>query len=216
MLSHWDHTGICRPEGAPDRICNGAIDNGSGIAMQIEIARVLAAGPKPERDIYFVATALEERGGFYGAQAFADHGLPEGERFVAVLNVDTAALHPEGLPVAIIGRGRFPPLDKVIDDTAASLGRKIDRDLEGNIMIERQDGWAFTKLGIPSVMASGSFSDMNVLKGYLSGRYHQPNDDLSQKFEFGGAAQDADLHVALLRALADPKIYPSPPLKPLK
>ncbi|QNN68131.1 M28 family peptidase [Sphingomonas lutea] len=208
MMSHWDHTGICRPPGAPDRICNGAIDNASGIAVLIETAREIAAGPKPVRDIYFLATALEEAGGFLGATAFAQR--PAEPRPVAVLNVDTIAIHPRGLPVAIIGRGRFPSLDRVIDATSRQLGRKVDLDDEANVMIERQDGWAFTKLGIPSVMASGSFSDMKLLTAYLGTTYHQPNDDLKQKIEIGGAVEDADLHVALLRALADPKIYPTP------
>lgn len=211
LMAHWDHTGICRPAGAPDRICNGAVDNASGIAVMIEVARRLAAGPQPKRDIYFLATALEESGGFLGAASFAAEGLIAPQRAIAVLNVDTIAIHPRGLPVAIIGRGRSAALDKVIDDTSRALGRKIDRDDEANVMIERQDGWAFTKLGIPSVMASGSFSNMKRLQDYLAGIYHQPNDDLSQKIELGGAIEDADLHVALLRALADPAIYPTPP-----
>ena len=210
LIGHWDHTGLCRPEGAPDRICNGAVDNASGIAVMIEVARAIAAGPRPERDIYFVATALEEEGGFLGASAFANDGPPWIDRYVAVLNVDSIAIHPRGLPVAIIGRGRFPSLDSVIDSTARSLGRRIDLDGEANVMIERQDGWAFTRLGIPSVMASGSFSDMKILQGYLASSYHQPNDDATRTIELGGAAEDADLHIALLRALADPKIYPTP------
>ena len=210
LMGHWDHVGICAPEGAPDRICNGAIDNASGIAVMIETAEALAAGPQPGRSLYFVATTYEEGGGFLGATTFATEPPAPIETFAAVLNVDSIAIHPRGLPVAIIGRGRFPALDQVIDTTARSLGRKIDLDDEANVMIERQDGWAFTRRGIPSVMASGSFSDMDVLMAYLQSSYHKPNDDLSQKLELGGAAEDADLHIALLRALADPETYPTP------
>ncbi len=47
LLAHWDHLGLCRPEGAPDRICNGAVDNASGVAALIEIAGQLARGPRP-------------------------------------------------------------------------------------------------------------------------------------------------------------------------
>src|SRR3546814_20139602 len=53
-LGHWDHLGICRPESAKDRICNGAVDNASGIAMLIEIARAVADGPRPVRDLLFM------------------------------------------------------------------------------------------------------------------------------------------------------------------
>ena len=207
LMGHWDHTGYCRPEGAPDRICNGAIDNASGIAVLIEAAEALAAGPKPERSVYFVATTLEESGGFRGATAFATQPPEAIDKVVAVLNVDSTAIHPAGLPVAILGRGRFPALDTVIDATARSMGRRIDTDDEANIMIERQDGWAFTQRGIPSVMASGSFSDMKILFGYLESSYHQPNDDLGQNIELGGTVEDANLHVNLLRALADPEVY---------
>ena len=211
LMGHWDHTGVCRPEGSADRICNGAVDNASGIAVLIEVARAIAAGPRPERDVYFRATALEEGGGFLGATAFASAPPQTVGQIVAVLNIDSIAIAPAGLPVAIIGRARFPSLDRVVDATAKSLGRKVDRDDEANVMIERQDGWAFTKLGIPSIMASGSFSDMKLLQGYLSSSYHQPNDDLKQTIELAGAAEDADLHVALVRALADPTTYPAPP-----
>ena len=210
LMGHWDHVGHCAPEGAADRICNGAVDNASGIAVMIEAAEAIAAGPRPERSVYFVATTYEEGGGFLGATTFATESPPQVDRIVAVLNVDTIAIHPRGLPVAIIGRGRFPELDRVIDATARALGRGIDTDDEANVMIERQDGWAFTKRGIPSVMASGSFSDMADLQAFLNSSYHQPNDDLNQKIELGGAAEDADLHIALVRALADPDVYPSP------
>src|SRR3546814_299354 len=58
-LGHWDHLGICRPESAKDRICNGAVDNASGIAMLIEIARAVADGPRPVRDLLFMGTTAE-------------------------------------------------------------------------------------------------------------------------------------------------------------
>src|SRR6202008_1254848 len=62
VTGHWDHLGVCRPEGETDRICNGAVDNASGIALMIEAARRLRLGPRPARDIYFVATTAEEIG----------------------------------------------------------------------------------------------------------------------------------------------------------
>jgi hypothetical protein len=204
VMAHWDHLGLCRPDGAPDRICNGAVDNASGTAILIETARAIAAGTPPVRSIYFLATTLEEAGGLEGATIFAEQPPEPISRIVAVLNVDTTALAPRGLPVAIIGRGRFPSVDRVVDDTSRSLRRKVDTDTEANVMIERQDGWAFTRRGIPSIMATGSVSNMALLGAYLQGPYHGPNDDLQQTIELGGAAEDTDLHIALARALADP------------
>ena len=209
LMAHWDHLGTCRPEAAPDRICNGAVDNASGTAILIETARAVAAGPRPARSVYFVASTLEESG-LLGADAFAAAPPPGIERIVAALNIDTTAIAPAGLPVAIIGRGRYPGLERVIDATSTVLGRKVDTDTEANVMIERQDGWALAKRGIPSVMVTGSVSEMKRLTTYLGGPYHKPNDDLAQTIELGGAVEDTDLHIALARALADPVRYPTP------
>ncbi|KQM88703.1 hypothetical protein ASE67_02920 [Sphingomonas sp. Leaf23] len=207
LSAHWDHIGICRPEGAPDRICNGAADNASGTAILIEVARVLAKGPRPARSLYFVATTAEEKG-LLGADAYAAAIADTPLKVVANLNIDTTAIIPTGTPVAIVGRGNHPKIDAIVDETARSLGRKVDTDTEANIMIQRQDGWAFGKRGIPAIMATGSVSDMKQLFAYLDGSYHKPNDDLAH-IDLSGAAEDADLHVALARALADPARYPA-------
>jgi hypothetical protein len=210
LLAHWDHLGICRPEGAADRICNGAVDNASGIAILIEVARHLAAGPKPGRTIYILATTAEE-GGLMGAEAFASAPPVPKDSIVAALNIDTTAIGPAGLPVAIIGRGNHPALEAVIDETVRKLGRKVDPDTEANVMITRQDGWAFGARGIPAMMVTGSVSDMNRLRTYLGGGYHGPTDDIANMKELGGAAEDATLHIGVARALADPARYERQP-----
>ncbi|MEH3039281.1 MAG: M28 family peptidase [Sphingomonas paucimobilis] len=207
LSAHWDHIGICRPEGAPDRICNGAADNASGTAILIEVAEVLSKGPPPARSIYFVATTAEEKG-VIGADAYAAAVAETPLKIVANLNIDTAAIVPTGMPVAMVGRGNHPKIDAIVDATARAIGRKVDTDTEANIMVQRQDGWAFGKRGIPAVMATGSVSDMKRLFAYLDGPYHKPNDDLAH-IDLSGAAEDADLHVALARALADPARYPA-------
>ena len=206
LLAHWDHLGICRPEGAPDRICNGAVDNASGTAILIEVARHLAAGPRPGRTIYILATTAEE-GGLLGAEAFVSAPPVPAGSIVAALNLDTTAIGPAGLPVAIIGRGNYPALEAVIDETVRSAGRTVDPDTEANVMVTRQDGWAFAGRGIPAVMVTGSVSEMKRLQAYLGGVYHGPDDDLAHLTELGGAAEDATLHIALARALADPRRY---------
>ncbi len=209
LLSHWDHLGICAPEGAADRICNGAVDNASGTAIMIEVARRLSAGPRPARTIYFLATTAEEMG-LVGAHAFAAAPPVPVASIVAALNLDTTAIGPAGLPVAIIGRGEHPAIDKVVDDSARALGRKIDLDTEANVMIRRQDGWAFAARGIPTIMATGSVSDMKLLMNYLGTVYHKPDDDAAHATQLDGAVEDANLHVAITRGLADPASYPSP------
>jgi hypothetical protein len=207
-LAHWDHFGICRPEGAPNRICNGAVDNASGVAMMIEIAGRLAAGERPQRDVLILATTAEEMG-LLGAEHFAAHQVVPAESIVAAINLDTVAIHRAGAPVAVIGRG-IAELDAAIAETAAEAGRAMDTSFAADGFVQRQDGWALARAGIPAVMVGGSFADMAALQSFLSGHYHQPEDELGRDFPLDGAAEDADLLVALGRRLADPARYQRP------
>lgn len=208
-LAHWDHLGVCRPEGAPDRICNGAVDNASGVAMLIEVARGLAAvKQRPPRDLWFVATTAEEMG-LIGARTLAKSPPVDPARIAAVVNFDTVAIAPRGAPVATLGRG-LTPLDPLIDAAARKVGRAVNPSTDANVLIPRQDGWAFTRIGVPAVMIGGSLN-MDRLTAYLGHEYHKPGDDLSQPLPFDGMAEDVRLHVALGRMLADPKRYHPPP-----
>jgi len=208
-LGHWDHFGICRPEGEPDRICNGAVDNASGIAMMLEVAGRLGRQPRPPRDILFLATTSEEVG-LLGAEYFAAHPVVPVDSIVAAINMDTVAIHPAGEPVAVIGRGH-PALDRIIDATATSMGRRLDTDNEVDAFVQRQDGYKLAQAGIPAIMIGGSFSNMALLNAFLGGPYHQPGDQLGGRIVLEGAAEDADLLVALGRQLADPAVYQRPP-----
>ena len=208
-LGHWDHLGICRPEGEADRICNGAVDNASGIGMLIETVRSLAKGPRPARDILVMGTTAEEMG-LLGAEYFSRNPVVPLKSIVAAINVDTVAIAGKGEAVAILGRGTTP-LDPFVDETARELGRTIDVDMEANAFIPRQDGWALTRAGVPSIMTGGSFSNMTKLGAFLSGPYHKPNDELANGIQLEGAAEDTDLLIALGRKLAEPKVYrPAP------
>jgi hypothetical protein len=207
FLAHWDHFGICRPEGAADRICNGAVDNASGVAMMIEVAGHLA-GPRPVRDILVLATTAEEEG-LLGAEYFATHPLVPLGSIVAAINLDTVAVAPAGEPVAILNRS-IPSLDALVESTATGMGRHMDGAHEADIMAQRQDGWALARHGVPAVMVGGSFASMARLNAFLHGRYHQPTDQADGAIEMGGATEDANLLVALGRRLADPAAYARP------
>jgi Zn-dependent M28 family amino/carboxypeptidase len=206
-LGHWDHLGLCAPE-ERDRICNGAVDNASGIAALLEIARALAQGPRPRRDILFLATTAEEMG-LLGAEYFAARPPVPLASIVAAINMDTVAIMPKGAKVAVMGRGR-PALDALIDRTVAEAGRVLDGDDEAAAFVQRQDGWALTRAGVPSIMVGGSFSDMKTLGAFLGGPYHSPADNPGAAVILDGAAEDAELMAALGRKIADPAQYPAP------
>lgn len=207
FLSHWDHLGLCDREGS-DRICNGAVDNASGIAALLEIARALGRGRRPARDILFLATTAEEMG-LLGAEYFvARPTVPIGS-IVAAINMDTLAIAPKGEKVAVMGRGNAA-IDSLIEHTVGEAGRSLDRDDEAAAFIQRQDGWAFTRAGIPSLMVNGSFADMKKLGAFLGGAYHSAADNPGPDLVLDGAAEDTDLMIALGRKLADPAVYAGP------
>jgi hypothetical protein len=207
-LAHWDHLGLCEPEGAPDRICNGAVDNASGVAMLIEVAGRLAQGPRPVRDILFLATTSEESG-LLGASAFAEHPPVPLPSIVAALNMDTVAVAPAGEPVATLGQSN-PALDAQVAATAQAMGRRLDTAHEAAMMARRQDGWALGRAGVPAIMVGGSFASMARLNAFLEGRYHKPDDQADGQIVMAGAVEDANLLLALGRRLADPALYQRP------
>ena len=204
LLAHYDHLGVCGKKA--DRICNGAVDNASGIAIVTEVARRLAAGPRMRRDIYVLATGAEEWG-LLGARAFAEAPPVPVENFVAAFNIDTEGLAPAGSPIVVIGE-EGSPLDGLIAEVAGAKNIAVVDPTEANAQfLRRQDGWALLQAGIPSVMVSAAFSDLPRLFAFLDTDYHRPGDE-ADIVELGAAAEMVDLHVELVRAAADPARLP--------
>ncbi len=207
LVAHWDHFGVCAAPPAKDLICNGAVDNASGLAVLIELARRLSDGPMHDRDIYFLATTGEEWG-LLGARAFAaDPPIPLSS-IVAAFNVDSIAIAKRCAPVVIVGAG-LTPLDGPINTIITQQRRKLgDAGLAANFL-RRQDGWVLLQHDVPTVMVSSAFADRATLEPYTADRYHLPSDQFAG-IELGGAAQDLLLHLAMVRFFADSSAYPSP------
>ncbi len=206
VMGHYDHLGLCLPESAPDRICNGANDNASGIAAIIAVAERVAR-LKLDRDVWFVATSAEEWG-LLGARAFADSPPVALNRIIAGFNLDTIAIAPRGAPVAMVA-AKGSGLEQLVRDSAKAMGRSWDGDDEAASFLQRQDGWALAQRGVPMIMAGGSFSDLKLLNAFLAKAYHGPSDELRTDTELGGAVDDANLHVELVRRAASRGILPS-------
>ena len=206
VMAHYDHLGLCAPEGSADRVCNGAVDNASGVAAVIAVADRVAK-MRLDRDVWFVATSAEEWG-LLGAKAFADSPPVPLGRIIAGFNLDTIATAPKGAPVAMVA-AKGAPLEALVRVSAAAMGRPWDGDGEAAGFLERQDGWALAKRGVPMIMAGGSFSDLKRLQAFLGAAYHSPEDELCADTELGGAVEDANLHVELVRRAASRSLLPS-------
>ncbi|OYW47528.1 MAG: peptidase M28 [Novosphingobium sp. 12-63-9] len=206
MVAHWDHFGKCAEPPAEHLICNGAVDNASGLAVITEVARILSRGKPLDRDVYFLATTGEELG-LLGAQAFAENPPIPLDKVVAVFNVDSTGLVPAGQPVSVVGRG-MTHLDEGIDRVLKSMKRKAVPGNAANAYMRRQDGWVFIQHDVPAVMVSTAYSDAEKLERFMEDRYHRPS-DVSSKVEYGGMADDVILQAALVRHFADAKRVPA-------
>lgn len=203
LLAHWDHFGRCVPPPAEHQICNGAVDNASGLAVLTEVARRLSRGAQLDRDVYFLATTGEELG-LLGAEAFAeDPPLPLGQ-IVAAFNIDTVAIAPAGQPFAVVGKG-MTRLDPQLAAVAKAQKKKLAEGDQANAYVRRQDGWALLRHDVPAVMISSSWGDMARVEHFMETDYHRPSDQVKPGLELGGAADDVDFLTALARWFGDGK-----------
>ena len=206
VMAHYDHLGLCAPEGAADRVCNGAVDNASGVAAVIAVAERVAT-MRLDRDVWFVATSAEEWG-LLGAKAFADAPPVALGSIIAGFNLDMIAIAPKGAKVAMVA-AKGVALETLVRDSAAAMGRNWDGDAEADSFLQRQDGWALVQRGVPMIMAGGSFTDLAQLNAFMATAYHSPADELRPDTELGGAVDDANLHVELVRRAASRAGLPS-------
>ena len=190
--AHLDHHGICAP-GAPDPICNGAIDNATGIAEMLEIARGFAALPKRERSVLFIAVTGEERG-LLGSAWFARHPTIARERMIANLNLDQLLpAYPVG---ELVLRGaELSTLEDHVRAAAAELDLAIAADpVPEQNFFARSDQLNFARIGVPSACLWQGFSGARgeaAFKDFRANRYHQPTDEWLPSYDWEAAAQMA-------------------------
>lgn len=207
FLAHWDHLGRCAPEGA-DPICNGAVDNASGIGGLIELARAFSAGKRPDRSILFLATTGEE-GGLMGGKYFVDHPVVPLARIAGGLGNDTIAA---GTPadVIVLGHGLSPDMDSIIAAAARSQKRKVIVDSASDGFFPRSDHYPFAQAGVPVLIATSIFAPGSkaATDSYFAERYHKPSDEYRPRMSFDAAAADIDLAYRVGLRLANSKIWP--------
>jgi hypothetical protein len=203
VSAHLDHLGIGEPVKG-DRIYNGAMDDASGDASLIEIARAMK-GSKPRRSILFLSVTAEEKG-LLGSQYFAAHPTVSGP-IVADINMDMYLplfplkyLEVQGLGESTLG-----------DDVRAVAGKagveiQADKEPEHNRFI-RSDQYSFIKKGVPSLAFKFGWlpgsPEAKTFKAWYAERYHAPADDLNQPVDLAAAAQFNDILAKLALRVAD-------------
>ena len=196
--AHVDHLGTCPPiEG--DNVCHGAMDNASGTAYVLEIARAYATLPRaPHRSVLFVFVTGEEAA-FLGSDYFAHFPTVPLNKIVADINLDVAPgiLFPSKNVVAL--GSEHSSIAKDAENAAQQLGYSITPDPlpEENGFI-RSDQYSFVLLGIPAVVFWDGGSSTNpqingvaMVKKYLTTRYHTPLDNMDQPLDYESGAKTA-------------------------
>src|SRR5262245_39176357 len=217
--AHWDHLGIGAPDKTGDTIYNGALDNATGVASVLEIARVLSKLPpaqRPRRSILFLITTGEEQN-LLGAEWFAHHPLVPIENTVADINLDSMNILGPTRDFVPLGAERSSFIKALCEDIARERGLRISPDPrpeQGSFF--RSDHFPFAKVGVPSISLKegsdyvGHPRDWGEkkFKEYNDAHYHQPSDEFHNDWNFQGMIQEADFALAIGRRVADANTMP--------
>jgi hypothetical protein len=201
VTSHLDHVGIDPKEPGEDKIFNGALDNASGIAAMIEVARGMATAA-PRRSVLFVATTGEEIG-LLGSDYLAANPLPVCDRVAGVVNLD-GGVPPHELPAAVASGGWHSTIGKTFEAVAAENGIvSLPDEPPPAPFFDRTDSYSFARRGVPSIYLVMSAGEGAGPEAYVRDRVHRPNDDLTIPFNWSAGARFARLAHDLVRRLAD-------------
>lgn len=215
VSAHLDHLGNHPQANGGDGLYNGAYDNASGIASLIEIARGLAAGPRPKRSILFVALTAEEKGE-QGSEYFVHFPPVPARQLVADVNMDMFLMIYPVADLVPLG-GEHTSLGAMAATAARGAGFEISPDpYPEEVRFIRSDQYSFVKAGIPAIhLKPGNTSTDPSIDGakrtrdWLRTIYHSPKDDLSQTFDFASGARYAETNLQLVRAVANAPSRPS-------
>jgi Zn-dependent M28 family amino/carboxypeptidase len=196
--AHWDHLGVGVPVGG-DSIYNGAVDNATGCAFLVEIARAWAALPqKPRRSALFLAVTGEE-GGLRGSEYYAQHPIVPPGKTALGLNFD--AFYPFGRTRdVVVGGAERTTAYPLVEAVARRMNLEIKPDPhpeQGSFY--RSDHFSFAKAGIPAftVKAGTSFlgqpegAGEEIFRKFNAQHYHQPSDEYRPDWDFSGMEQMA-------------------------
>jgi len=213
---HWDHIGVGEPDARGDRIFNGAMDNASGTAALVELARGFATQPKPQRSVVFLAVTAEEKG-LLGSEYYASNPLYPLAKTVAVINMDGMSPYSPSRDFGIYGSAKVELLDQ-LKDVAKGWDIRYTPDTKPEAgLFFRSDHFPFAKRGVPALSygAGQDWIDGGVAAGkkasdeYTAKRYHQQGDEWQADWTFAGAARDLEVLYTLGEKLANSRDWPN-------
>lgn len=216
VTAHYDHIGIGPPKGE-DAIYNGAVDNASGTAGVLTLARAAAARGASRRSLVFLFVGAEEQG-LLGSLHYSQNPTWPRSKIAANVNVDGLNVFGETRDIEMIGFGKSS-LTALAQEIAAGQGRVVEPNKQPELgLFYRSDHFSFARIGVPAAYfkGGGDFVDearaankRRAKASYTTVMYHQPNDEFNPQADLSGAIADLRLIDALLRRIADDDAMPT-------
>jgi Zn-dependent M28 family amino/carboxypeptidase len=211
LSAHLDHIGI-KDNAKPgeDRINNGALDNASGIATLLEVARGFKnTKMRPKRSIILLAVTGEEKG-LVGSDYFANNPTVKKADIAADVNLDMPVLLYPFTDVIAFGADRST-VGEAVKLAAGRVGVALSGDpMPDEGLFTRSDHYRFVEQGVPSVFLMTGFQNggEKAFTTFLKTNYHHPGDDLNQPIDYQAAAKFALVNYEIARELANQPARP--------
>ncbi len=214
--AHWDHLGIGHPDEKGDSIYNGALDNASGTAALLEIARAFKqSAKKPERSILFLSVTAEEQG-LLGSAYYGEHPIYPLKKTVADLNMDVVNAHEPTNDIVVTGYGQNE-LEDYVATVAKAQGRYLSPEAHpeaGHYF--RSDHFSLAKVGVPALDVSsgidvvGKGKEFGRLQSedYNNNHYHRPSDEYDAGWTFNGGLLDMEMLYRIGFTLSQESTWP--------
>jgi Zn-dependent M28 family amino/carboxypeptidase len=214
--AHWDHLGRCDADASGDDICNGAVDNASGVAGLISLAEAHAKAGNADRSMVFIAVTGEESG-LLGSQYYATHPIYPLAQTAGGANMDGLAVAGAARDMVSIG-GDKSELSTYLARAMRTERLALDADADPEKgYYYRSDHFSFAKQGVPMLDASlgqdlvkgGRAAGRAAADDYTKNRYHQPSDEYDPKWDWSGALQELRVFYRVGRDLANAADWPN-------
>ena len=213
FMAHWDHLGLT--DEGKDKIYNGAVDNATGVAGIIELAR-LFKNIDTDRSLIFLATTLEESG-LLGSEFFANYPPIDLANVVAGFNFDGILPTGKTKDMAVIGYGASE-LEELLERQLLKEGRYINPDPNPEKgFFYRSDHISFAKRGVPVLFSDdgfdlidgGKIAGMEKLYDYTLNKYHAVNDEYDESWNLEGLEQNINTIFSISLQLANSNSWPN-------
>jgi Zn-dependent M28 family amino/carboxypeptidase len=202
--AHHDHLGIGKPDASGDKIYNGAVDNASGCAQLLAIAKAFRALPTPPRRSILILFVAGEEQGLLGSSYFATHPIVPVRQIAVDINYDGGNIWGRTRDVTYVGKGKTT-LDPLVDALAARQGRTVKPDqFPERGYFYRSDQLSFARIGVPGLYLTTGTDFIGRPAGwgreqiehYERTNYHQPSDQIRPDWNFEGMVENAQLGFA--------------------